>query len=1046
MGLIPRVESVQDFCSQSDLDSFRRFHCTGLAADPSSQESLPEVCEELIKSLSARIHKGAVPCSCNVIGSLGPYCSKVGGLCECKPNVIGRCCDTCAPLMFGFGSEGCKSCECDPRGSVSELCDQVRGQCACRAEVAGRRCDRCQTGYWGFPQCRACQCNGLSEDCDAESGECRSCREHSAGPNCDRCVEGYHGNPASGQPCQPCLCPDVVSSGRFFATSCQYDPQSLSLSCNCQQGHTGARCDRCSPGFYGDLTLPDAFCKECPCNSNIDLSDRDACDGTTGECLRCLHNTMGPRCQTCKPGYYGNALDQDCKECSCDRRGTQVTQCPLGSPCFCDPVTGQCPCRTEVIGDLCDECGDGYWNLDGASGCQACNCDSVNSLSNICNKVTGQCPCRPEFGGRQCDECGENHFGNPDLQCVSCDCNLEGTERPSCDPETGECICRVGVTGIFCDECAPGYDSAFPYCEQCHACTALWTENVTDVQRAAQRMRTFIPRHDDDVHLTGRHHRQRMLEMHSKLDSHSNLTGLSLPKVEKMQKLFLRIRKLKDAIDPNVILIDPSPLLNTEIDNIHLEFKKLLNSLKEKLIKDSRNEDKEQLEELLDEIQKLHKSFMSDEKRVRNANKAVEDSMDARQEVKRKLSTCNSKGDLVPLEKKVNGISVVDLNQQICGAPALEDCSGCGGALCVLALGPRKCGGPNCDGVVPISQKASETAEKVKEQLINLPSRLQESKNKINDAKRAAQDTKDQAKDLQDQIHSNADSMEREKNKTKELIQRVKDYLLDDMVPPEDIEKMAKAVLNIQLPRSPNQIQSMIDDINNLVINATKFQDDLKNLENQAKTAQDLQQKAQELRERTKNIDVKDISRDIYQAERAQDEANNNLETASQDRDEAKDRIQETKDKLDDMEANLMNPSDHLLKEIEAVKNKTEQNREMAREARQAAESALSNATETQTELDDVMKLFEVLKQKQLNQTVSGEAADQLKNIMKEAEDVQREVEDKLRQIQELEQKIQQLLQRKNQKAAEVSELLQTVDSLRQEISSRAEGYITCTS
>lgn len=43
-----------------------------------------------------------------------------------------------------------------------------------------------------------------------------------------------------------------------------------------------------------------------------------------------------------------------------------------------------------------------------------------------------------------------------------------------------------------------------------------------------------------------------------------------------------------------------------------------------------------------------------------------------------------------------------------------------------------------------------------------------------------AQDTKDQAKELQDRINDNMDSFEREKKKTKELIQRVKDFLMGE--------------------------------------------------------------------------------------------------------------------------------------------------------------------------------------------------------------------------------------------------------------------------
>lgn len=47
-------------------------------------------------------------CRCNAEGSLGPSCSKLGGVCDCKPNVIGRCCDACAPMTFGFGPDGCE--------------------------------------------------------------------------------------------------------------------------------------------------------------------------------------------------------------------------------------------------------------------------------------------------------------------------------------------------------------------------------------------------------------------------------------------------------------------------------------------------------------------------------------------------------------------------------------------------------------------------------------------------------------------------------------------------------------------------------------------------------------------------------------------------------------------------------------------------------------------------------------------------------------------------------------------------------------------------
>lgn len=39
---------------------------------------------------------------------------------------------------------------------------------------------------------------------------------------------------------------------------------------------------------------------------------------------------------------------------------------------------------------------------------------------------------------------------------------------------------------------------------------------------------------------------------------------------------------MKESIDPSAIIIDPSTLLNTEIDNIKLEFKRLIEKLIDK--------------------------------------------------------------------------------------------------------------------------------------------------------------------------------------------------------------------------------------------------------------------------------------------------------------------------------------------------------------------------------------------------------------------------------------------------------------------------------
>lgn len=46
-------------------------------------------------------------CECDPTGSLNSECEPAGGQCLCKPNVVGRKCDRCAPGTYNFGPAGC---------------------------------------------------------------------------------------------------------------------------------------------------------------------------------------------------------------------------------------------------------------------------------------------------------------------------------------------------------------------------------------------------------------------------------------------------------------------------------------------------------------------------------------------------------------------------------------------------------------------------------------------------------------------------------------------------------------------------------------------------------------------------------------------------------------------------------------------------------------------------------------------------------------------------------------------------------------------------
>ncbi|NXT60249.1 LAMB2 protein, partial [Chaetops frenatus] len=178
----------------------------------------------------------------------------------------------------------------------------------------------------------------------------------------------------------------------------------------CQHNTMGRRCHLCKPFYYKDPTkdLRDpAVCRACDCDPEGSL-DGGLCDSAddpargliAGQC-RCKEHVAGPRCDRCKPGFFGLSTDnpQGCRRCQCDPRGT------VADGSRCDPVSGECFCKRLVTGRSCNQCLPEHWGLShDLPGCRPCDCDVGGARNNLCVMGTGQCQCRSHVIGRRCEQ------------------------------------------------------------------------------------------------------------------------------------------------------------------------------------------------------------------------------------------------------------------------------------------------------------------------------------------------------------------------------------------------------------------------------------------------------------------------------------------------------------------------------------------------------------------------------------------------------------------------------------------------------------------
>ncbi|XP_061075720.1 basement membrane-specific heparan sulfate proteoglycan core protein-like isoform X1 [Conger conger] len=201
--------------------------------------------------------------------------------------------------------------------------------------------------------------------------------------------------------------------------------------CRCPKGYSGLSCEECAAGFErvpGGSYL--GTCAGCNCNGHA-----STCDPASGHCLNCRHNTEGPACDKCRPGFFGNPLrgrSDDCKPCPCPH--TETTR-RFSATCFLDHDSqATCDaCRTGYTGRRCERCALGYQgnplqpngkcvpNASSAVIPSRLKCDS----RGVVNSNSSPCSCKANVEGALCDKCKPSSFhlseDNPE-GCLQCFC------------------------------------------------------------------------------------------------------------------------------------------------------------------------------------------------------------------------------------------------------------------------------------------------------------------------------------------------------------------------------------------------------------------------------------------------------------------------------------------------------------------------------------------------------------------------------------------------------------------------------------------------
>ncbi|KAI3416331.1 hypothetical protein GPALN_005866 [Globodera pallida] len=1073
----PPTDSLQIF-KGPDVEALTRkqyydyYQCRAYTLAWTPPQQMPAECVQYVCVVAGEIFQEAHKCDCDPTGSVSGICEPKGGQCECKPNVGGRRCDLCAVGTYGFGPSGCSPCDCDSVGALSNACDKQSGQCVCRERgITGRQCNQCQPGFWNFPECRTCQCNGHASICDQRTGACIDCRNLTDGAHCERCVDGYYGDPRLGinLHCKPCPCPGGPGSGFQHADSCYLTPPpSPTVTCNCRSGYAGERCDQCAVNFWGNPREIGGSCEKCDCNGNIDWNVPESCDPTTGDCYKCLHNTGGDQCQHCLDGFFGDARARTCTRCVCNNLGTNSSASP------CDRVSGQCPCHANVVGPQCDQCAPLHYDLASGKGCSACACDpngvnidpSTGDPYLKCNDIDGQCHCKQGRGGRTCADCQDFYWGNPlTEECMACECDTYGSQTLQCDRQTGHCMCKPGSGGPKCNQCARGYTGNWPHCQACGECFDNWDAIL---QALGRELDSLILRANniEDTGISSEYD-DTFAEMEDKIgDVKRRMEGVNITK-EDVEQLRRQMHQLQSQIDATREMLQEKNQRVTRVStNVNLaeEGVKTLNESAQQIVQLANNltARADQIRQgdikgAAEIVEESSRKSADAERMIAQQLELISQSESERLKAEQLLNEHKRDFDRQYEENKArlddisNTISSIEdaipaLNLEVCGAETAPCDAVCGGP------GPKcsRCGGSSCPGSVSKAVQAQEFAQEALEKVQSKQKEAEEILKNVRDVLPKTQE----ARKLTEQALESAQKEVEKINKTRDAlvaqIEEIQNFLKAKRHGPEDIRAKVEHILNITIPFNEEQIRQLSENIRQKVGEAKEPEKILAETRANKTAASELQAKAELASQRAASIHniTVGIKEALDTAEEAQKQAQMTLDDINANIEKTKSTLALTEEEVKSLESRvdeaserirkLVNVTDHLKAEYVKIMSNTKAAGQSAAGASEIAAQVEQKHNAMKATYDKVLGLLE---EKESGNEERKQRAEQLRKRTTELlAKIKRSREEKISLIERADTLDVEL----NNFRTSIEELSDHIEHVATEIDRRVEYHATC--